>query len=332
MRGQVNQPDYDQKVVLNSNNRFIYPSQQVPEYNVFNMYNDQYAATIFSIIEISWKWYRILISILYSLLKKDKTNWQVINWFILWLARSWIKSMNLYTWSQYKKCSLLLRSNLSTLWVSSLAALDCFFLEVFSSICAISKFCPSWKKLKWHLKETNDTSIHCYSIHIYSLSLSLTRISNDSMLTLNTSIVFFLSFSRVTWRSKASKWKCHSHVQHSHNFPPEILLAHTHHKLTRNYFSESFFWSTHVQLDNFSDQEEVFYTKYNKYAYAYLNYRSDICPYTNFYLNSPHRDHSLPFCKNLPSCYQNHQVFHQWLSKVGALSRIWTPFDSGFTF
>ena len=74
MRGQVNQPDYDQKVVLNSNNRFIYPSQQVPEYNVFNMYNDQYAATIFSTIEISWKWSRILISILYSSLKKDKTR------------------------------------------------------------------------------------------------------------------------------------------------------------------------------------------------------------------------------------------------------------------
>ena len=223
-----------------------------------------------------------------------------------------------------------MRSNLSKLGVSSLAALDCFFLEVFSSTCAISKFCPSWKKLKWHLKEINDTSIHCHSIHIYSLSL--TTISNDSMLTLNTSIVYFLSFSRVTWCNKASKRKCHSHAQHSHNFPPEILLAHTYHKLTRYYFFESFFWSTHVQLDNFSDQEEVFYTKCNKYAYVYLSYRSDISPYINFYLSSPRKDHSLPFCKNLPSCYQSHQVFHQWLSKVDALSRIWTPFDSGLTF
>ena len=37
IRGQVNIPDYDQKLVINSNNRFVYPSQQVPEYNVFSM-------------------------------------------------------------------------------------------------------------------------------------------------------------------------------------------------------------------------------------------------------------------------------------------------------
>lgn len=38
MRGQANQPDYaDQKLVINSNNRYIYPSQQTPEYNVYNM-------------------------------------------------------------------------------------------------------------------------------------------------------------------------------------------------------------------------------------------------------------------------------------------------------
>lgn len=37
MRGQVNVPDYDQKLVINSNNRFVYPSQQVPEYNIFSM-------------------------------------------------------------------------------------------------------------------------------------------------------------------------------------------------------------------------------------------------------------------------------------------------------
>lgn len=38
MRGQTNQPDYgDQKLVINSNNRYIYPSQQTPEYNVYSM-------------------------------------------------------------------------------------------------------------------------------------------------------------------------------------------------------------------------------------------------------------------------------------------------------
>lgn len=38
MRGQANQPDSgDQKLVLNSNNRYVYPSQQVPEYNVFSL-------------------------------------------------------------------------------------------------------------------------------------------------------------------------------------------------------------------------------------------------------------------------------------------------------
>jgi len=31
MRGQTNLPDYsDQKIVINSNNRYIYPAQQVP--------------------------------------------------------------------------------------------------------------------------------------------------------------------------------------------------------------------------------------------------------------------------------------------------------------
>ena len=36
MRGQANLPDHnDQKLVINSNNRYIYPSQQVPEYNIY---------------------------------------------------------------------------------------------------------------------------------------------------------------------------------------------------------------------------------------------------------------------------------------------------------
>ena len=29
-RGQVNPPDYDQKLIINSNNRWVYPHQQVP--------------------------------------------------------------------------------------------------------------------------------------------------------------------------------------------------------------------------------------------------------------------------------------------------------------
>ena len=38
MRGQANQPDSgDQKLVLNSNNRYVYPSQQVPEYNIYSL-------------------------------------------------------------------------------------------------------------------------------------------------------------------------------------------------------------------------------------------------------------------------------------------------------
>ena len=38
MKGGVNQPDFtDQKLVINSNNRYIYPSQQVPEYNVYHL-------------------------------------------------------------------------------------------------------------------------------------------------------------------------------------------------------------------------------------------------------------------------------------------------------
>ena len=37
MRGQTNVIDSDQRLVLNSNNRYIYPSQQVPEYNVFSL-------------------------------------------------------------------------------------------------------------------------------------------------------------------------------------------------------------------------------------------------------------------------------------------------------
>lgn len=30
IRGQVTQPDHDQKLVINSNNRYVYPHQQVP--------------------------------------------------------------------------------------------------------------------------------------------------------------------------------------------------------------------------------------------------------------------------------------------------------------
>lgn len=37
MRGQTNVIDSDQRLVVNSNNRYIYPSQQVPEYNVFSL-------------------------------------------------------------------------------------------------------------------------------------------------------------------------------------------------------------------------------------------------------------------------------------------------------
>lgn len=38
MRGQTSLPDHnDQKLVINSNNRYIYPSQQVPEYNVYSL-------------------------------------------------------------------------------------------------------------------------------------------------------------------------------------------------------------------------------------------------------------------------------------------------------
>ena len=38
MRGMANQPDYgNQKLTVNSNNKYVYPSQQVPEYNVYSM-------------------------------------------------------------------------------------------------------------------------------------------------------------------------------------------------------------------------------------------------------------------------------------------------------
>lgn len=38
MRGQPNLPDHsDQKLVINSNNRYIYPAQQLPEYNVYSL-------------------------------------------------------------------------------------------------------------------------------------------------------------------------------------------------------------------------------------------------------------------------------------------------------
>lgn len=38
MRGQANQPDFaDQKLIINSNNRYVYPTQQTPEYNVYKM-------------------------------------------------------------------------------------------------------------------------------------------------------------------------------------------------------------------------------------------------------------------------------------------------------
>lgn len=39
MKGMANQPDYgEQKLVLNSNNRYIYPTNQVPEYNTYTLY------------------------------------------------------------------------------------------------------------------------------------------------------------------------------------------------------------------------------------------------------------------------------------------------------
>lgn len=43
LRGQANQPDYgEQKLVINSNGRYLYPSQQTPEYNVYSMYIAHY--------------------------------------------------------------------------------------------------------------------------------------------------------------------------------------------------------------------------------------------------------------------------------------------------
>lgn len=38
LRGQANQPDYgEQKLVINSNGRYLYPTQQTPEYNVYSL-------------------------------------------------------------------------------------------------------------------------------------------------------------------------------------------------------------------------------------------------------------------------------------------------------
>ena len=37
-RGQVLSDQSDQRLVVNSNNRYIYPAQQVPEYNIYALY------------------------------------------------------------------------------------------------------------------------------------------------------------------------------------------------------------------------------------------------------------------------------------------------------